>query len=273
MEPLEVEDFVGLYLEAEEKIDDFLAAFDLVYEVVKRRLRFQWIEENQEMPEEGQLANRAVLENGFKDPKATIANILWRKFWGTIDNRSAAEAGYLTEKVITSCLCGESYSDKDSPITRFGEGKQGRQIDCIVEDLAYEVKTRVTGAASGRGRSRDELELPKDCRDSGYTPVLMVMDGTPCSALDQMVAAYEGAGGHTYVGLAAWEHLRQEASSNINKVVEDLILRPMAAFKHNVPPLDISYKYRDGKIIIVISTPEGEIYDQKLIDRVTKDPV
>ena len=156
-EPLEFEDFVDLYLEAEQKIDDFPAVFELVYEVVKRRLRFQWIEENQELPVSEQLANRAVLENGFKDAKSTIANILWRKFWGTIDNRSAAEAGYLTEKVITSCLCGQSYSDKDSPITRFGEGEVGRQIDCIVEDFAYEVKTRITGAASGRGRSRDEL--------------------------------------------------------------------------------------------------------------------
>ena len=68
-----------------------------------------------------------------------------------IDNRAGQETGYLFEPIIAHCIGGVSFGATNSPIKRIG-GKGGRQVDCLREEIktAYEVKVRVTIAASGQ---------------------------------------------------------------------------------------------------------------------------
>lgn len=61
---------------------------------------------------------------------------------------------------------------------------------------AYEFKMRVTIAASGQGRFKEELDFARDCHFSqpSFTPILLVLDSTPSSRLDDLAAAYKNTG-------------------------------------------------------------------------------
>ncbi len=69
-----------------------------------------------------------------------------------IDNRAAQETGYLFEPIIANAIGGVSLSAAKSPIRRYRDPDRYRQVDCIRDKLAYEIKMRVTIAASGKGR-------------------------------------------------------------------------------------------------------------------------
>lgn len=87
----------------------------------------------------------------------------------------------------------------------------GRQVDCIREKRAYEFNVRVTIAASGQGRWKEELEFPTDCQASGFVPVLIVLDPTPNPKLTELSRVFASAGGEVYIGAEAWKHLDIEA--------------------------------------------------------------
>src|SRR5207245_2002841 len=57
-------------------------------------------------------------------------------------------------------------SAKKSPIKRTDNPKFGRQVDCLDGKHAYEFKMRVTIAASGQGRFKEELDFARDCNQS-----------------------------------------------------------------------------------------------------------
>lgn len=59
---------------------------------------------------------------------------------------------------------------------------------------------RVTIAASGQGRFKEELDFAQDCFNSGYTPILLVLDPTPSTRLNELQAAYRKYQGDAYVG-------------------------------------------------------------------------
>jgi hypothetical protein len=57
-----------------------------------------------------------------------------------IDNRAGQETGYVFEPIIAYAIGGIPYSAKRSPIKRGGIGPLGRQVDCVVDNRAYEIK-------------------------------------------------------------------------------------------------------------------------------------
>ena len=145
----------------------------------KARLKYERILETQVVPTIDQVGPRGLLQYGGMNPRMLAGFLLWRKWVFDIDNRAGQETGYLFEPIIAAAVGGVSASAKKSPVKRRKDRNKGRQVDCLRENLAYEIKIRMTIAASGQGRWGEELEFPEDCRQSGYVPVLIVLDPTP----------------------------------------------------------------------------------------------
>lgn len=121
------------------------------------------------------------------------------------------------EPILASCLGGEAIGARNSPVKRLDQDgnptKAGRQIDCYVGEgnLVYEFKLRVTIAASGQGRFSEELSFPQECAAAGLTPILLVLDPTPSSRLDDLEQAFIDVGGRSFIGDNAWSHMEDEA--------------------------------------------------------------
>ncbi|MFQ5615273.1 MAG: restriction endonuclease [Anaerolineales bacterium] len=200
----------------------------------KRRLKYQRILSTQPRPNMDQIGPRSLLEYGICDARFLFTWMIWRKWIFDIDNRAAQETGYLFEPVLASCLGGESIGARNSPVKRLDENRnpthKGRQIDCYVGDLdlAYELKLRVTIAASGQGRFAEELSFPLECQAAGLTPILLVLDPTPSTRLTELKRAYEEAGGHAFIGNATWKHMEQQAGEIMSTFLDKYIRLPLA---------------------------------------------
>lgn len=211
----------------------------------KARLKYARILQTQPIPTMDQVGPRGLLQYGSMTPKALTGFLLWRKWLYDIDNRAAQETGYLFEPILAHAVGGVPVSAKRSPIRRDGTGK-GRQVDIIREGTspygparpgkrAYEIKLRVTIAASGQGRWREELTWPADCRASGYTPILIVFDPTPNPKLSELERAFRTSGGEVYVGPAAWRHLDEAAGPTLARFLETYVRQPIDALLQEAP--------------------------------------
>lgn len=201
----------------------------------KGRLKFERILATQPFPTLDQVGPRALLEYGAVPPPELVALLSWRKWMFDIDNRAGQETGYLFEPIIASAIGGVSVSAARSPVRRRGNPARGRQVDCLRGRLAYEMKLRVTIAASGQGRWREELDFPEDCRSSGYEPVLIVFDPTDNAKLRELVRAFQEAGGSSYVGAAAWSHLESAAGPTMAVFLEKYVRAPLAELLLHAP--------------------------------------
>jgi hypothetical protein len=165
-----------------------------------------------------------------------------------IDNRAAQETGYLFEPIIASAIGGVPTSSTKSPVRRRGNRAQGRQVDCIRDTSAYEIKLRVTIAASGQGRWQEELDFPADCRVSGFKPILLVLDPTDNPKLRELVrtftatatfgptaGSFVGDDGEAYVGDAAWTHLEGRAGATMSLFIEKYVRGPIQALLNSSP--------------------------------------
>lgn len=224
-EPIEVPDFNGLYIEACEKISEFETMFECLCELHKRRAKIQIIKSTQPMPDISQIGARALLEYGSM-PSAALASIMvWRKFLYDLDNRIAQETGYLFEPLVAKALGGEAYDAQSSPIRRRDDASRGRQVDCIEDRNAYEIKMRISDAASGRGRIGEEMSFPSDCVASGYIPILLAFQSDNSHKVRDLVAKYEDLGGHAYIGKDAWDFLGEAAGETMMGFIEDYLLQ------------------------------------------------
>lgn len=193
----------------------------------KARLKYETILETQPIPTLEQVGPRGLLQFGKMSPRALAGLLFWRKWFFDIDNRAGQETGYLFEPVIAYAVGGTPVPAGRSPVKRRKDGRKGRQIDCLRGDMAYEIKIRVTIAASGQGRWGEELDFPVDCRESGYTPVLVVLDGTPNPKLSELRRAFLAQEGEVYTGAEAWEHLDNLAGTTMSMFLEKYVRDPI----------------------------------------------
>ena len=231
--------------------DTYFASLAKLY---KARLKYDRILSTQPIPTMEQVGPRALLEYGKIRPAALGALILWRKWLFDIDNRAAQETGYLFEPIIASAIGGVSTSARRSPVRRHGDPTRGRQVDCIKDGRAYEFKLRVTIAASGQGRWREELDFPQDCRESGFVPVLVVLDSTPNPKILELVEAFEAEKGETYIGRAAWERLNEMAGPIMAVFLKRYVRDPVETVLQSVPDSlpDLSIGRRGDGIVMGI---------------------
>ncbi|RUT03934.1 hypothetical protein DSM106972_048480 [Dulcicalothrix desertica PCC 7102] len=152
-------DFIPLYLDCLQNVEDFDTYFKCLCEIHKRRRKYERILRAQPLPTMAQISPRALLEFGIIASEALASWMTWRKWFYDIDNRAAQETGYLFEPILASVLGGIPYGARNSPVRRRNNNNKGRQVDCIVDKTAYEFKLRVTIAASGQGRFTEELDF------------------------------------------------------------------------------------------------------------------
>ncbi|MCP3176101.1 hypothetical protein MJO47_03210 [Desulfuromonas sp. KJ2020] len=267
-------DYINLFLDGKRDIPDFITYLRCLSELHKRRKKYAKILVAQPIPTMVQVSPRSLLEYGGLQVDALASWITWRKWFFDIDNRSAQESGYLFEPILASALGGEPASGRNSPILRTGEQNKRRQVDCVLirpdgARVAYEFKLRVTIAASGQGRFGEEVGFANDCINSGYRPILIVLDPTPNHRLADLENAFRESGGEAYVGDAAWEHLEQEAGNTMANFIERYVrepIRQVSNYENHL--LDFAAKrHEDGNIEIKL----GEIV--KLIERCEDDSV
>lgn len=86
---------------------------------------------------------------------------------------------------------------------------------------------RVTIAASGQGRFKEELDFANDCKSSGYKPILLVLDPTSSARLDELIAEYSKYDGLAFVGNDAWSHIENKAGPVMGKFVEKYVRVPL----------------------------------------------
>lgn len=207
--------------------------------LLKAKLKYERILRAQPLPTVEQVGPRSLLQFGQLQPPALAAFLFWRKWIFDIDNRAGQETGYLFEPIVARSIGGVPYGAKNSPVRRDGTGK-GRQVDCIVgsnEDdrRAYELKLRVTIAASGQGRWDEELSFPNDCEKSGFKPVLVVFDDTENEKLAALCKRFEEFGGETHIGPGAWLHLEQKAGPTMSKFLENYVRQPINEVLEQAP--------------------------------------
>lgn len=224
----------------------------------KARLKYERILQFQAIPKIDQVGPRGLLQYGTLTPRALAGLLFWRKWMFDIDNRAGQETGYVFEPIIAYAIGGVPYSASRSPIKRGGTGPQGRQVDCILDNKAYEIKIRVTIAASGQGRWGEELEFPKDCQASGYIPVLVVLDPTANIKLDELSKAFANAGGESFIGQAAWEHLAKVAGPTMARFLDIYVHGPIQSLIEEAPDQlpDLTLKMANNQIIMEV----GEEY-------------
>jgi hypothetical protein len=201
----------------------------------KGRLKYETILRTQPLPTVEQVGPRGLLQYGSLSPGALTSLLFWRKWFYDIDNRAAQETGYIFEPIIANAIGGTPAPAKKSPIKRLSDNRKGRQVDCIREKKAYEIKLRVTIAASGQGRWKEELDFPIDCKSSGYAPVLVVLDSTPNDKLTQLEKSFKAQDGEVYIGAAAWEHLEGLAGETMSKFLETYVRNPLKDLLNEVP--------------------------------------
>lgn len=231
--PPNLSELLASFAKAVEKDLDFSLYFLNLCSLHKRRTKYQRILSTQPRPTMDQIGPRSLLEYGFCHDDLLASWMIWRKWIFDIDNRAGQETGYLFEPILASCIGGESVSSKNSPVRRVDASgiptKGGRQIDCYVGDsnLAYEFKLRVTIAASGQGRFGEELSFPVEARAAGLKPILIVLDPTPSSRLNELKKAFEAVGGECFVGDSAWAHLDNQAGKIMSVFLEKYLRPPI----------------------------------------------
>lgn len=220
----------------------------------RARLKYKAILETQPIPTLEQVGPRGLLQYGKLSARSLAAFLFWRKWFFDIDNRAGQETGYLFEPVIASAIGGTPVPASKSPVKRRRDPDKGRQIDCLLGKKAYEFKIRLTIAASGQGRWREELDYPADCRSSGYTPMLVVLDSTPNPKLDELADAFRVQKGHVFVGQAAWNHLNSLAGSTMSTFLDKYVRVPMDdLIREAVTPLpELLARMEPGRILLEI---------------------
>ncbi|HMN37307.1 MAG TPA: hypothetical protein PKD49_06300 [Hyphomicrobium sp.] len=267
-----VHDCVGLYLLCENEIEDFSTYLECISGLHKRRRKYEKVLSAQPVPTMLQVAPRALLEFGGKADRALASWIVWRKWFYDIDNRAAQETGYLFEPVLANALGGIRLGASGSPVKRRSDRTKGRQVDCLVGKDAYEFKLRVTIAASGQGRFGEELDFAGDCRESGFNPILLVLDPTPSARLDDLTVEFKKCGGTAFVGDAAWSHLESEAGPTMAKFLERYIRTPIASIdSHSSELLDLNISATNDRSKFSLKIGTGDRAFEWTIPRAEND--
>lgn len=230
-----------------ESIDHHNAVYlELLVRLFARRLKYRQILRTQAFATSDQVGPRTLLEHGLLDEGALSSLVVWRKWMMDIDNRSGQETGYLYDAIVARALGGTAYGASTSRIKRAPKEAGGaspgrRQVDCIVDDpvtpYAYEVKIRITDAASRQGRLNEELSFPSDCAYSGHVPRLLVFDPTPCKTLSLVIAAFEAENGEVFLGQDAYGHIGATAGAAQAEFLRRYVAEPLKQYADKLPDL------------------------------------
>ena len=226
---IEIDDVLSVLNACVKQDNDFSLYIENLCALHRRRVKYKRILSSQPLPNMDQIGPRVLLEYGRCNLELLANWMIWRKWIYDIDNRSAQETGYLFEPVLASCLGGEAIGARNSPIKRLNSAgiptNKGRQVDCLVPAnmTAYELKIRVTIAASGQGRFGEELSFPVESKAAGYRPILLVLDPTPSDRLTELSNKFLECDGEFYQGEDAWTHMEDQAGAVVSVFIDKYI--------------------------------------------------
>jgi hypothetical protein len=277
-------EFLPLYERLLTLKPDADAYFACLSKLHKARLKYERILQAQPIPTFDQVGPRSLLQFGSLTPPALAGLLFWRKWIFDIDNRAGQETGYLLEPIIAGAIGGVPFSSQRSPIKRKpkngGEPEGRRQVDCIrgQDKRAYELKVRVTIAASGQGRWAEELSFPADAKYSGYTPILVVLDPTENDKLTSLSRAFLQEGGEIYIGDDAWQHLEEQAGPIMSQFIERYVRLPMQTIIEEAPKStelpDFLARIQDNRIVLKVGDEELWIERSEMAElRTEGDPL
>ncbi|HEX3803410.1 MAG TPA: hypothetical protein VHV75_11275 [Solirubrobacteraceae bacterium] len=264
------------WLEAQDRHN--VVYLELLVRLFTRRLKYRRILSTQAFATSDQIGPRTLLEHGLLDEHALSSLVVWRKWMMDIDNRSGQETGYLYDAIVARALGGTAYGSRNSPIHRKPpdartEPLGRRQVDCVVENgrgfYAYEVKIRITDAASRQGRLNEELSFPADCKYSNHVPRLLVFDPTPCTTLDTVVAAFEREGGEVFLGQAAYDHIGATAGPAHAEFLRRYVAEPLKKYEDTIPDFGAGRALADLRLSAAPEAIRLEIagFDPYIIER------
>jgi len=269
------EEVLDAYTRLVDETDDGDTYFACIGTLHKARLKYEKILKQQPIPTMEQVGPRGLLQYGAWAAPKLAALLIWRKWMFDLDNRAGQETGYLFEPIIANSIGGAPAASSKSPVRRRRDISKGRQVDVIKGDLAYEIKLRVTIAASGQGRWSEELEFPLDCKSSGYKPVLVVLDSTSNSKLSDLCKAFEQAGGQTFVGEDAWRHLEESAGPTMAIFIDKYVKEPLQTLldaSHSLSALpDLMLSQDSSSITFTVGNESSTIARSANSDLVTDD--
>jgi len=235
-------------------------------ELYRRRFKFVNVLKKQPFPLVEQIGPKALIEYGNCENSLLFTWMCWRKWIYDIDNRSAQETGYLFEPILASCLGGVSVSHRHSPVKRINDSgiqtSEGRQIDCLIEETseAYELKLRVTIAASGQGRFGEEMSFPVEAERAGLKPVLVVFDPTPSTRLDDLKNQFVKHGGRFAIGGDAWGELITRAGNEMGIFIQKYIEPPIKRMGEQVDIMPAALTIEAHNDLITIRDAKGNEY-------------
>ena len=114
------------------------------------------------------------------------------------------------------------------------------------------MKMRVTIAASGQGRFKEEMSFPHEAKASGLTPILVVFDETESALLTKLKAQFKRYGGKCYIGQAAWDMLYDKAGKEMSLFIRKYIYPPVRAMGNFIDsnPKSIRIENQGSEIVI-----------------------
>lgn len=253
-----VADLLKTLESAKHQEEDFCLYIENLSALHRRRVKYRRILSTQPLPTMEQIGPRVLLEFGSCNSRWLANWMTWRKWIYDIDNRAAQETGYIFEPLLASCLGGDSVGARHSPVKRVDENgcqtSNGRQIDCYVptSNTAYELKLRVTIAASGQGRFGEERSFPSECQAAGIKPVLLVLDPTPSNKLDELSKKFIECKGEFYHGKNAWEYIKEKSGDVISVFVEKYIRTAISEIEDIQPATleEITLSWEEQEIVI-----------------------
>src|SRR5699024_8278707 len=259
------------FTELAHKAPDADAYVSCLGAMLKGRAKYRRVLETQPFADMDQVGPRGLLQYGEVGSSELASLLVWRKWIYDIDNRAAQDTGYFIEPILASAIGGVPAPARSSPVKRVSNPTKGRQVDCIKNRIAYEFKLRITIAASGQGRWAEELDFATDCRESGYTPVLLVLDPTISTKLTEVTKAFEDAGGSCYTGESAWGHLKSQASEVMVRFIRSYVESPLrelytahAASEGRLPEFALSdegarLRFRIGDVDWAVHRPGADV--------------
>ncbi len=135
-------------------------------------------------------------------------------------------AGSFLEEATISCL-EEKFKQAKRKVripNKVGLRPKTFEIDCLVDDQAYEIKWR-DATTDGDHITKEQARV-KNIKEAGYKPIrIMFYYPNRAQAMriqENLKKIYEGVDGEYYFGNSAWNFIKNETGINLLSILENI---------------------------------------------------
>ena len=231
--------------------------FSCLAALLKARLKFERILRRQPFPTMDQVGPRGLLQYGALSPPALAGLLYWRKWFYDTDNRAAQETGYVrahsrgghrrrsSERRAQSRAAGRRRHQGTAG--GLHQGKSRLRVQDTPHDRGF--RSRPLEPRAGLSRGLRELEIhPRLGRAGRHDEPQaggararvrerrksLISKGTAL-CVEELVRAFENAGGKAHIGQAAWRMLENESGPTMSQFLSRYVRRPLDALIHHMP--------------------------------------